>query len=100
MIDNNQKDVVKLYKAVGCKVYSTAHSTHRRIRGNDPGIPDLLVFLRSHFWFQEVKSEEGGKRRLRQREFSSRCANAGIVCLTGGIEVAREHLRALGVILP
>jgi hypothetical protein len=63
-IDNNQADIVELYKSVGCLVKSAA--------AMGEGFPDLVVQYNGLIYLVEVKNPEwGGKLTKKQRDFIS-----------------------------
>ena len=91
-----QRRVVKLYRACGCDVV-TFNQPRRSMQ--TPGIPDLRVYSRKKrlaFW-HEVKTADGGLSDA-QIVFAERARLCGETYIYGGVEVARAHLAALGII--
>jgi hypothetical protein len=90
-----QRQVVRLYESFRCIVYSTANP---RRTFSTPGIPDLLVFspVASRFWLHEVKAERG-RVSDEQRAFEELCGSCGVGHVLGGVEEAKRHLQAIGL---
>lgn len=93
-----QRDVVALYHAVGAHAYST--SVYRpggaRI---DAGIPDLIVLHpKLGVWFHETKRPKS-KQSDEQILFQTRCAQANVVYVLGGVEEARAALELAGLVV-
>lgn len=91
-----QRAVVRLYESMRCVVYST--SNPRRTLST-PGIPDLLVFspMAARFFVHEVKSDNG-KPSEEQEAFESLCGSCGVGHVIGGVEAAKRHLMAIGLL--
>lgn len=102
-----QTQVIRVYKSAGCKVRAT--SQPRKAKYITPGGADLQIFspqmagefhepttITRKMWYHETKTVDG-KYSDDQLEFAADCRDAGIVCLGGGPEVAREHLRKLEI---
>lgn len=85
-----QADVVKLYKALGCQVWS--HSELRKTK-QTPGYPDLTVLhpRRRLFWCHETKTPTGTLKPA-QLEFRSVAAKCGLEVVVGGVAAAEEFL--------
>lgn len=85
-----QVDVVKLYKAFGCQVWS--HSELRRAKVT-PGYPDLTVLhpRRRLTWYHETKTPSGTLEPA-QLEFGSVAAESGVTVIVGGVAAAEEFL--------
>ena len=92
-----QRDVVRLYESLGCAIYST--SQPRKAKYITPGIPDLMVFAPKvgRFWLHEIKSEKG-KPSSAQLDFETLCGSCGVGHVIGGVDAAKNHLRAIGLI--
>ena len=90
-----QRDVVKLYRKVGCEVviFSQPRKTMQT-----PGIPDLRVYLvrKGLAWWHETKTPKG-KQRLAQGDFQDRAEQCGETYVMGGLEAAIAQLRKVGV---
>jgi len=89
-----QLRIKTLYVSVGVHVYDTSQAFRAQIT---PGVPDLILFHGSHHWYHEVKKERGLVTDD-QALFGMRCRNSGVPYLLGGLEVAEDHLRAIGII--
>ena len=92
-----QTDVVALYKSIGAATYST--SVYRPGGAKiAAGIPDLIVLHpRLGVWFHEVKRPKG-KQTDEQILFQTRCAQANVVYVVGGLEEARAALTLAGIL--
>lgn len=92
-----QADVVALYKSIGAATYST--SVYRPGGAKiAAGIPDLIVLHpRLGVWFHEVKRPKG-KQTDEQILFQTRCAQANVVYVVGGLEEARAALTLAGIL--
>ena len=93
-----QADVVALYKSIGAHVYST--SVYRPGGAKiQAGIPDLIVLHpRLGVWFHEVKAKTG-KQSDGQVLFQTRCAQANVVYVCGGVAEARTALELAGLVV-
>ena len=91
-----QASVVKLYKSLRCIVFDTSQP-HRALI--TPGVPDLLIFAPrvGRFWFHEVKAADG-KPTVEQAAFEELCGSCGVGHVIGGVDAAKNHLRAIGLI--
>lgn len=85
-----QADVVKVYRAIGCKIWS--HSEPRRAKLT-AGYPDLTVMHpgRRLTWYHETKTPAGSLRPA-QLEFLATAASCGVAVVVGGVRAAEEHL--------
>ena len=94
-----QAQVVALYKSIGAHPYST--SVYRPGGAKiQAGIPDLIVLHpKLGVWFHEVKAPKG-KQSDGQILFQTRCAQAGVVYVVGGVSEARAALELAGVLIP
>lgn len=90
-----QVDVVKLYKALGCQVWS--HSELRKTK-QTPGYPDLTVLhpRRRIHWYHETKTP-AGKLEPAQLEFFCTAAESGVTVIVGGVAAAETHLIQSGI---
>lgn len=93
-----QADVVALYKSLGAHVYST--SVYRPGGGKiQAGIPDLIVIHpRLGVWFHEVKRPKA-KQSDEQILFQTRCAQANVVYIVGGVDEAKAALELAGLVV-
>jgi hypothetical protein len=91
-----QAAVVRLYESLRCKVYVLSQP---RATMQTPGLPDLWVFAPSvgRAWWHETKAE-GGKPSPAQVVFEERCGSCGVGHVIGGMEAAKNHLRAVGLV--
>jgi hypothetical protein len=92
-----QRDVRACYERLGCAVYST--SNPRRTK-NTPGLPDLWVMVPIHrgwYWWHETKARDGRQSEA-QKLFETRCQQAGMDYVLGGLAAALDHLRAIGLV--
>ena len=89
-----QARVRRLYMEMGADVFSTSSVRRSRIAR---GMADLYV-LHPKFalWF-ETKAPKG-KQSPAQVAFQHSCERAGVTYLCGGLDVALNHLRKLGVL--
>jgi hypothetical protein len=90
-----QAAVVKLYKAMGCEVYVLSQP---RASMQTPGLPDLWVFAPRAgraFWHESKAAD--GKPSAAQVVFENRCGSCGVGHVIGGIDAAKQHLRAIGL---
>jgi hypothetical protein len=90
-----QIDVVKLYKALGCQVWS--HSELRKTK-QTPGYPDLTVLhpRRRLSWYHETKTPTGTLEPA-QLVFRSTAAESGLTVIVGGVVAAEEFLISCGI---
>ncbi|HYL22463.1 MAG TPA: hypothetical protein VEU74_11930 [Gemmatimonadales bacterium] len=91
-----KKDVINLYEALGCFVYSTI-SRRTGPTPNTPGLPDLWVMHpRGFAWWHELKGDDG-EHRPAQALFQRRCQLARIGYVLGGLDAARLYVRHIGL---
>ena len=96
-----QAEIVKLYKALGCKVYNLSQP---RASKQSPGLGDLwVVHLASGWnrkgktaWWHETKTPKG-KQSEDQREFQRECKACHVGYVLGGVLAAEEQLLAFGI---
>ena len=90
-----QAECKALYRAVGCLIWDTSQKRRALIT---PGLPDLLVFHlgKRAFFFHEIKAT--APQSAEQRRFEQTCETCGITYLLGGVDVARDYLRRLGIL--
>lgn len=91
-----QHAVKQLYCQCNCVYYDTSQPFRAKIT---PGMPDLLVFhaQKQEMWFHEVKPL-GGRQSKEQSGFEHLCELTHQTYLLGGVDVAIEHLKSLGVL--
>ena len=95
-----QRDVIKLYRAHQCIVYSLSQP---RATKQTPGIGDLYVFwpdmrgLGPCAWWHETKTETG-KQRPDQYEFRQFCQQCSVGYVLGGVLAAETQLRRIGAL--
>ena len=89
-----QTDVVKLYRAHGCVVFSLSQP---RATKQTPGIADLYVFCPSAAaaWWHEVKTPTG-KQSPAQVVFQQFCESCHVGYVLGGVLSAAAKLDAIG----
>lgn len=94
-----QADVVKLYRAHGCVVFSLSQP---RATKQTPGIGDLFVFWANghedcvgRAWWHETKTPSG-TARPDQREFRRLCDQCDVAYVMGGRVAAESKLREIG----
>lgn len=94
-----QNEIIKLYKAFGCVVYSLSQA---RASKQSPGLPDICCFYEGpdfttsfSFW-HEVKTP-GGKSSEAQLEFQIRCKRTGVDYVLGGVLAAEAYLIKMGL---
>lgn len=89
-----QADVVRLYRAHGCIVYSLSQT---RASKQTPGIGDIYVLnpVKKRAWWHETKTPSG-RQSPDQREFALLCHSCTVGYVLGGVEAARMHLKAIG----
>lgn len=95
-----QHDVVKLYQAMGCDVYSLSQP---RATMQTPGLGDLFVvcWRKRLAWWHESKRRVDGKLTKQsdeQAEFQEKMDVCGIPYVLGGYQEAYDFLRSIGVI--
>jgi hypothetical protein len=96
-----QRDVVKTYKALGCKVYNLSQA---RATKQAPGLADLwVVHLATGWshkgksaWWHETKTPKG-KQSEAQHEFQRECKACHVGYVLGGTLAAEEQLLAFGI---
>jgi hypothetical protein len=95
MEDDEQDDVVKLYRAFGCRVYNFSQ---KRPSKQTDGIPDLVVFCEaaSLSWWHETKRTKSGKLSPAQVDFREACELTDTEHVAGGLRAAREQLVRVG----
>lgn len=87
--------VWRLYKAVGCTIYSTQQFRPSR---QAIGLPDLyVVHQRGGAWWHEAK-RPGGKQSDGQRLFQYVVERAGVGYVLGGADEARAELERRGIL--
>jgi hypothetical protein len=93
-----QRDVVALYRKVGCVVYLLGINMRRGPVTQTPGIPDLLVRHRGRrlSWWHESKTPTGQVSPA-QREFAELAEWCGDQLVTGGLTEAIHFLRERGL---
>lgn len=96
-----QCEVVKLYRAMGCKVYSLSQP---RATMQTEGIGDLFVVCQRKgvaFWHETKRRIDGKleKQRVEQREFEVLMQFCAIGYVLGGYNEAYRHLQQIGVIV-
>lgn len=94
---HEQARTVKLYRTLGCKVYSL--SQYRRAN-QTPGLPDLLVKHRGRrlSWTHECKVKSG-RLSDAQREFIELCQLCGDLHIVGGYDTAVAFLTERGILI-
>lgn len=92
-----QRDVVQLYRRIGCVVYIVGANLRPQV-GQTPGIPDLEVWHRGRrlFWKHESKTPTG-EPSIAQREYGELAQWCGVPVVTGGLHEALEFLRERGL---
>ena len=96
-----QRKVVKLYRAMGCTVYSLSQP---RATMQTQGIGDLFVVCQRKgvaFWHETKRRINGKleKQRAEQREFEVLMQFCAIGYVLGGYNEAYRHLQQIGVIV-
>ncbi len=96
-----QREVVKLYRSLGCKVYIFSQP---RATMQTPGIADLFVVCQRKgvaFWHETKRRVEGklAKQSEDQEEFQVLMQFCGIGYVLGGRLDAVLHLQEIGVIV-
>lgn len=94
-----QREIVQLYRDLGCVVVSFSQWRKGSGTRQTPGIPDLKVCCcRKHrSWWHEVKTVSG-EQSFAQIEFQAAIEACGEVYILGGTAAALQQLRAIGVI--
>lgn len=93
MEKSEQSEVMKLYRAYGCKVYNLSQP---RATKQTPGLPDLWVVRRMHAWWHETKRPISGKPSSAQVDFRRECKVADVWYTIGGLVAARGMLVEVG----
>lgn len=93
---DEQREVVKMYRAHGCLVRNLSQA--RRTK-QAPGLPDLWIVHRgkAKAWWMEVKRQAGGRLSPGQIEFQEDCRLCGVGHLVGGVREAMVYLEGIGV---
>lgn len=93
-----KRRITKLYRTLGCKVYSLSQPKRS---GQTPGLPDMLIKHgpRGISWTHESKTKNG---RLSgdQREFGDLCLLCHDHHVVGGYDAAVTFLKAQGFLAP
>lgn len=96
---DEQREVYRLYVAVGCDViwFSQPRATMQT-----QGIPDLKVYCRRKrlTWWHETKRPVGGVQSKDQQEFQRRAELCGEHYVLGGWEEAVSTVRKFGLVAP
>lgn len=94
-----QSVVAELYRSVGAAVYSTSVYRPGGAKTLQGGIPDLIVLLprRLGVLFHETKTAHG-KQSDAQVIFESRCQQAGVAYVCGGVAEAQSALELAGLL--
>jgi hypothetical protein len=82
--DGNERDIITALEKIGALVVPLSA----------PGVPDLLVGFRRHWWLLEVKTAKGALTR-EQLDFRLQALTHELPCTT--VRTVDEALRALGV---
>jgi len=90
---SEQAEVIKLYRAYGCHVYSLSQA---RATKQTPGLPDLYVFRPPHAWWHETKRPVSGNPSPAQKVFSDECLASFVNHTMGGLAAARATLVRIG----
>lgn len=96
-----QREVVKLYRSMGCKVYSLSQP---RATMQTAGIGDLFVVCQRKgvaFWHETKRRVNGklDKQRPEQEDFQALMQFCAIGYVVGGYNEAYRHLQQIGVIV-
>lgn len=91
-----QRRVIDLFRAMGCRVYETSQKRAAKVT---PGIPDLwVVCIRAGLaWWWETKRSAGGRHSSVQLDFAEECVLTGTPYGTGDRRAAEEYLIGLGL---
>lgn len=91
-----QSDVVKLFRVLGCDVYSLSQA---RASKQTPGLPDLWVVCRRAglAWWWETKRTSSGRHSVEQLEFAERCVITETPYGTGDRRAAEDYMIGLGL---
>ena len=91
-----QRQIIRLFEAIGAEVWPTSQYQTRQLRYVRPGLPDLIILLPrgKGVLFYEVKAQT--KARPEQEDFRRACEMAGAGYCIGGLEEAVAALQALG----
>ncbi len=93
---HDQARIVKLYRVLGCKVYSL--SQYRRAN-QTPGLPDLLVKHKARrLSFTHELKTKAGRMSEPQREFQALCEACGDHHVVGGYDSGVAFLKAHGLL--
>jgi hypothetical protein len=92
-----QREIIKRFRAVGCDVWSTSSNKRAKIR---PGFPDIWAFgpagSNLAFWW-ESKRQKGGRLSEAQLDFQKRCKDSGTIHGYGDRYDAERFLIAHGL---
>lgn len=96
---DEQRDVYRLYVAVGCEVIWLSQP---RATMQTEGIPDLKVYCRRKglTWWHETKRPQGGKQSPSQARFQVLAEACGEQYVLGGWEDAVRMVRKVGLVAP
>lgn len=91
-----QAEIVKLFRAFGCKVRTLSQP---RATKQTPGFPDLYVVHRGicRAWWWESKRQVGGRFSKAQLEFAQDCVVCCVHYGHGDRYAAQQYLIALGL---
>lgn len=96
---DEQRDVYRLYTAVGCEVvwFSQPRETMQTA-----GIPDLKVYCvrKGLTWWHETKRPQGGRQSDAQLRFQQRAKRCGEHYILGGWEEAVRAVQMFGLVAP
>lgn len=89
-----QARTVKLYRTLGCKVYSLSQYRPAKVSS---GLPDLLVFHRGRglAWTHELKAIDGRVSKA-QQEFAELTVACHLHHVVGGYDAGVQFLQARG----
>jgi hypothetical protein len=96
-----QAEIVKLYRAFGCRVYNLSQA---RATKQTPGLPDMWVVSMDSglarasklAWWHEVKTPKGEQSEA-QREFQIECKLCYVGYVVGGVQAAEAQLLTFGI---
>jgi hypothetical protein len=91
-----QREVLKVYRAFGCRVYSLSQP---RASKQTPGLPDLRVFAPAigRCWDHETKRQQGGRLSPAQDDYRALAAQCGLDVVVGDRFAAGAQLVRLGL---